>query len=181
MFCFTAECPLCCFLTQDWTCSYGFHAFPPRGETESPADHGTGTSHPQSAHLQGTALGPVDASYVHLWLKSIPSKNFIVFVLCVWECSSPEDKPRVLTCIHICVVSVCVCVCRAWVRKQVCHPVCCRLCGSAAVLMAFLQPWPPWGISTHPTSRYRCSPARVSLLDLKQTAHSGSLHNENRK
>lgn len=26
-------------------------------------------------------------------------------------------------------VRVCPCVCRVWVRKQVCHPVCCRLCG----------------------------------------------------
>lgn len=63
---------------------------------------------------------------------------------------------------YVCVfLSLCICVCigvcvcgRAWVRKQVCHPACCRRCGLAAVLMAFLQRWPLWGTSTHPTSRW---------------------------
>lgn len=41
------------FPTQDWTRSHGLHALPPRGEAQPAADHGTGASHPQSAHLQG--------------------------------------------------------------------------------------------------------------------------------
>lgn len=128
LFCFKAEYPLCCFLTQDWPCSYGFHAFPPRGETESSADHGAGASHPQSTHLQGTAVELIHALYIHLWFKSIPSRNFIVFTLCVlmhrvsifhqriWDVKRNTDSLCSSGSLTVC---VCLCLC-AFIYALVC-------------------------------------------------------------
>lgn len=42
-----------CYLTQDWSCFYGLHVIPARGEAESPTDDGARTPYPQGTYLQG--------------------------------------------------------------------------------------------------------------------------------
>lgn len=148
------------FLIQDRPRSDGFHVVTARGETESSADHGAGTSHPQSSHLQG----------------AVAVQGWFVVEICLFYGVHPVNLPRInpgteretqaarehrfdWCSAYVPLYILCVCLCvylhRARVRKQECHPVFCRLCGLAAAPMDFLQRWPPWGTSTHRTSRWR--------------------------
>lgn len=97
---------------QGWSCSYGFHVVPPRGETKPSANHGTGTSHPQSAHLQGTAMHAV----LH------PCKRLhSLFISVMWSMENNgmwrnTGQVQWSLCMRVCLcaliyVLVCVCVC----------------------------------------------------------------------
>lgn len=68
-------------VTQDRPCSHGLHVIPPRGETESSADNGAGTPHPQSTHLQGREQWNLHALNIALYLKCILCRTFPVFTL----------------------------------------------------------------------------------------------------